>query len=104
MRSRVVQLYAAGVRRARMECRTDPGVVGDLRVDQRDAVGSRSGRAQACASLQARQSPHIVQNILPPLFDVVLLRVTPVGMLLRGIQYHSTDGRVVTEYPQEWWC
>lgn len=42
------------------------------------------------------------QLTVPP-FDVVLLRVTAKGMLLRGFQIHTTDWGSV-QAAQEWWC
>jgi hypothetical protein len=43
------------------------------------------------------------RQLTVPLFDVVLLRVTAKGMLLRGFQIDATSGPSVHTI-QEWWC
>ncbi|WP_249115624.1 hypothetical protein [Azoarcus sp. L1K30] len=41
--------------------------------------------------------------LLPVLFDVELLRITPKGLWLRGFQFDSTSGERI-QFAQEWWC
>ena len=99
MRVRVVKLLEAGIRRSSDSCRGDAGVVGELVVLEIGAAGNSERRALRNADLLERIGTAGNRPILPSLADVLLLRVTPRGMLLRGFEYHQ--GQHVA---QEWWC
>jgi hypothetical protein len=42
--------------------------------------------------------------LLPPLFDVQVLRITPRGLLLRGFQVSTKNGLGAAQHAQEWWA
>ena len=43
------------------------------------------------------------RGLLPPLFDVQVLRITPRGLLLRGFQVSTKNGLGAAQHAQEWW-
>lgn len=102
MQFRFVQLYARGVRRSRDEIRADPGAIGTLLVGDW-AEGCSEGRPVRIADIVAHAGMSSERPLLPRLFDVVLLRSTPKGILLRGFEMTSEDGKL-THVVQEWWC
>lgn len=102
MQVRVVQLLALGVRRPREECRADPGLQGTLTVND-FASENAEKRPLRMASLWEEYGITGKRQIVAPLFDVDLLRITTKGMLLRGFQIKS-DGRQHVQFAQEWWC
>ena len=99
MRVRVVKLLEAGTRRSSDSCRADAGVVGELVVLEIGAAGNSERRTLRSGDVFERIGTAGKRPILPSLADVLLLRVTPRGMLLRGFEYH--EGQHVA---QEWWC
>lgn len=102
MQFKVVQLYTRGVRRPRDEIRADPGVTGMLIV--RDWIeGCSELRPVRIADVVAHVGLSSERPLLPRLFDVVLLRSTPKGILLRGFAMSSMDG-ALTQTAQAWWC
>jgi hypothetical protein len=102
MQFRVVQLYALGVRRPRDELRADPGITGTVLV--RDwADGCSEMRPVKIADVVRYAGLSSERPLLPRLFDVVLLRSTSKGVLLRGFEMVSEDGKLV-QVIQEWWC
>lgn len=105
MKIRLVQLYKCGVRRQRDELRADPGLVGLLTVRDWPA-GNAEGRPLKMAEIHDLEPLSInypARQVEVPLFDVVLLRVTAKGMLLRGFQIDSSNGPRISAV-QEWWC
>lgn len=102
MQVRVVQLMAHGVRRPRDECRADPGIRGTLTVNDFAAENAEK-RPLRMASLSEDYGMTVKRQIVAPLFDVELLRVTPKGMLLRGFQI-AVEGTAPVHFAQEWWC
>lgn len=105
MKIRLVQLYKGGVRRERAELRADPGLVGLLTVRDWPA-GNAEGRPLKMAEIHDLQPLSInypARQLTVPLFDVVLLRVTARGLLLRGFQIDSSNGPPINA-AQEWWC
>ena len=104
MHYRVVQLIAAGVRRPRDEARADPGIAGVLLVDVlAPAENSRARPLRRARVVKSSGMNNVYQNLISPLFDVELLRATPAGLLLRGVQIHAEGGRAI-EFAQGWWC
>lgn len=102
MKVRVVQLMSNGCRRPREECRTDRGLNGILAVTD-FATGNPENRPLRMASLSEPYGLGVKRELVAPLFDVELLRITSKGLLLRGFQI-STSGNVSAQYAQEWWC
>lgn len=95
---RVTQLCESGIRRQRDAARADEGVTGRLDVDVFNVPNAFSR-----PTLRARiveRTCGLDRSLLPPLFDVVLRRVTKRGILLAGIQ-RADDRR---QCMQEWWC
>lgn len=101
MEFRVVQLYTRGVRRQREEIRADAGVTGTLLV--LDWVeGCSEGRPVRIADVVAYVGLSSERPLLPQIFDAVLLRSTPRGILLRGFEMISEEGKLAKTI-QEWW-
>jgi hypothetical protein len=98
---RLVQLFAQGIRRPQEECRADAGVIGDLRV--RDHAEPNAAHRPFRQADLIEPYGKLMRQMLPPLSDVELLRVTPKGLLLRGCQTDASSGTAI-EYAQEWWC
>ena len=85
MHVRVVELMVAGVRRPREECLADPGTIGTLSIGD-IPIGTAEKRPLHAAQLWERWGTSARRGLLPPLFDVQVLRITPRGLLLRGFQ------------------
>ena len=103
MHVRVVELMVAGVRRPREECLADPGTIGTLSIGD-IPIGTAEKRPLHAAQLWERWGTSARRGLLPPLFDVQVLRITPRGLLLRGFQVSTRNGLGTTQYAQEWWA
>ncbi|WP_345793298.1 hypothetical protein AAG895_17760 [Thauera sp. JM12B12] len=103
MHVRVVELMVAGVRRTREECLADPGTIGTLSIGD-IPLGTAEKRPLHAAQLWERWGTSAKRGLLPPLFDVLVLRITPRRLLLRGFQVSTKNGRAATQYAQEWWA
>lgn len=93
----VTRLRVRGVR-----VRVDKDAVaamGDLRVE--DLAHSAFGRPMRVAHLTHPERPQSVPELLPPLFDVKLLKLDKEAMVLAGIERESVDGKLV-DYAQTW--
>lgn len=102
MHVRVVELMVAGVRRPREECLADPGTIGTLSIGD-IPIGTAEKRPLHAAQLWERWGTSARRGLLPPLFDVQVLRITPRGLLLRGFQvrgYDRDEGKNCTYPPQ----
>ncbi len=100
---RVVQLMSEGVRRPREECLADPGITGTLSIGD-ESVGTCEKRPLRQAQLWERWGTSARRGLLPPLFDVQVLRITPRGLLLRGFQVSTKNGAGTAQHAQEWWA
>ena len=84
----------------------DAGVAHDLIEQRQDkfSAGLVAGRVAVAAQLWERWGTSAKRGLLPPLFDVQVLRITPRGLLLRGFQVSTRNGPGTTQYAQEWWA
>lgn len=103
MHVRVVQLMVEGVCRSRDECLADPGVTGTLSIGD-IAIGTAEGRPVRAAQLWEQWGSASKRPLLPPIFDVQVLRITPRGLLLRGFQIDSRIREAIAHHAQEWWA
>jgi hypothetical protein len=92
----VVRLRVRGVRVKRDGAAL---AVGDLQVAEMTA--SAFGRAVTVARLLHAVRPMAVPELLPPLFDVKLLKMTKDRLILSGIECETVDGQL-TDYAQTW--
>lgn len=101
---RLVRLFRRGVRRTPDECRADPGVFGVLTVkDWPEHNAAR--RPLKVGRFWPRYDSFSRKEHGPPLFDVVLLRITPRGVLLGGIELSIEEGQPEpVHHEQHWWC
>ena len=98
----VVQTHRKGVRLSREEIRAATPVVGNLLLSDW-LEGNASNRAIRVAKLMhptVEYYPTLVQTI----FDPVLVRMTKVGFLLVGTEYHVDGNGACIECVQGWWC
>ena len=84
----------AGVRRPREECLADPGTIGTLSIGD-IPIGTAEKRPLHATQLWERWGTSVRRGLLPPLFDVQVLLITPRGLLLRGFQV-DTSNRLLT--------
>ena len=103
MHVRVVELMVAGVRRPREACLADPGITGTLSIGD-IPVGTAEKRPLHAAQLWERWGTSARRGLLPPLFDVQVLRITPRGLLLRGFQISVQKYPTTVQHAQEWWA
>ena len=103
MHVRVIELMVAGVRRPREACLADPGITGTLSIGD-IPVGTAEKRPLHAAQLWERWGTSARRGLLPPLFDVQVLRITPRGLLLRGFQVDNTNWPTSAQHAQEWWA
>lgn len=103
MHVRVIELMVAGVRRPREACLADPGITGTLSIGD-IPVGTAEKRPLHAAQLWERWGTSAKRGLLPPLFDVQVLRITPRGLLLRGFQVSTRNGPGTAQHAQEWWA
>ena len=103
MHARIVELMEKGVRRSRAECLADPGMIGTLTVGD-IPIGTAEKRPLHAAQLWERWGSSAKRAMLPPLFDVQVLRITPRGLLLRGFQVSTENPAGTAQYAQEWWA
>lgn len=103
MHVRVVELMVAGVRRPREECLADPGTIGTLSIGD-IPIGTAEKRPLHAAQLWERWGTSARRGLLPPLFDVQVLRITPRGLLLRGFQVDTSNRPNTAQHTQEWWA
>ena len=92
----------AGERRPREACLADPGITGTLSIGD-IPVGTAEKRPLHAAQLWERWGTSARRGLLPPLFDVQVLRITPRGLLLRGFQVSTKNGAGTVQHAQEWW-
>lgn len=103
MQVRIVQLMTNGVRRPREECLADPGTTGTLSIGD-IPTGTAEKRPLHAAQLWERWGTSAKRGLLPPLFDVQVLRLTPSGLLLRGFQVDNSHWPTSAQHAQEWWA
>lgn len=97
----VVQTHRHGVRLSRDEIRAAEAIVGKLEITDW-LQGSAAGRAIRVAKLTHPTVDYFPQ-LLNPLFDPRIVRMTGQGFLLVGLQIH-TDGQMkAIEAAQGWW-
>ncbi len=103
MHVRVIELMVAGVRRPREECLADPGITGTLSIGD-IPIGTAEKRPLHAAQLWEQWGSAAKRPLLPPLFDVQVLRMTPRGLLLRGFQVDNANWPSSAQHAQEWWA
>ena len=103
MHVRVIELMVAGERRPREACLADPGITGTLSIGD-IPIGTAEKRPLHAAQLWERWGTSAKRGLLPPLFDVQVLRITPRGLLLRGFQVSTKNGLGTAQHAQEWWA
>ena len=103
MHVRVVELMVAGERRPREACLADPGITGTLSIGD-IPIGTAEKRPLHAAQLWERWGTLAKRGLLPPLFDVQVLRITPRGLLLRGFQVDTSNRPNTAQHAQEWWA
>ena len=81
----------------------DPGTVGTLSIGD-IPIGTAERRPLHAAQLWERWGTSAKRGLLPPLFDVQVLRITPRGLLLRGFQVDTSNWPTTAQYAQEWWA
>ncbi|MBL8448036.1 MAG: hypothetical protein JNJ44_11550 [Zoogloeaceae bacterium] len=102
IKGRLVQLCRAGIKSPQHKLRADEGhhsrlPVNEWRVGNAKHRPIKKSKVQSLESGRKRYSP---PSHLLPLFGVLLLRITPKGLLLRGFQCASgPEG--VTHHAQE---
>ncbi|MGQ5490897.1 hypothetical protein ACUH78_18835 [Thauera sp. ZXT1-4] len=67
-------------------------------------IGTAEKRPLHAAQLWERWGTSARRGLLPPLFDVQVLRITPRGLLLRGFQVSTKNGAGTAQHAQEWWA
>lgn len=97
----VVETHRRGVRLTRDEIRTAEPIVGQLEVTDW-LEGSAAGRAIRVARLQHPTIGYYPQ-LLSPIFDPHIVRMTGQGFLLIGTQVHLTEQAGSVEAIQGWW-
>lgn len=104
MKVRIVELFSEGIRLPRESVLDRAPVVGELTVDIMATEVFSGQRQVSAARLQiAYGARRIMADIIPPLFQVSLLRMTSGGFVLRGIQLsNSSEG--IRQFAQEWWA
>ena len=102
MQVRLVQLLSDGVRRPREQCKADAGVFGTLTLEL-VTQNVADNRPRRMASIWDQYGMSGKRPLLPTLIDAELLRITPKGLWLRGVQFNTTSGECI-QYAQEWWC
>ncbi len=97
----VVQTHRNGIRLSREDVRAAAPVLGNLVLSDW-LQGNAANRAIRVAKLK---HPSIAYHpdLLQPIFDPVLVRMTKVGFLLVGTEYRLEDGACV-ESVQGWWA
>lgn len=101
MRFKLVTIRSQGRRLSRAEIQASTPLVGDLVIRDLPAAGNSWRRAMRCADLLDESSPQARRTLLRPLFDPVLVRVTPTSMLLMGHELEVVEG-VIHEHVQGW--
>jgi hypothetical protein len=96
MRASVIRLRDKGVR---VRSSAGTAAVGELRVEE--FAQSVFRRTVKVARLVHCERPLSVPELLPPLFDAVLLKIEKDHLVLAGIESESIDGKVV-DYAQTW--
>lgn len=86
-------MRSRGVRRQDLDVQADPGVVGLL------SLHTSSNYRQL--SLQMPTSDGILTDLLPPLYEAVVINIRNGRMIFRGAQKEVNDERAAT-YLQEW--
>lgn len=97
----VTETYRQGVKLPRAEVLATPPTPGQLVIDD-----WREGNADNRALRVAYLMHPVVSyhpNQLHPLFDPVMVRMTPKGFLLIGWQIHVVSVAEIREYKQGWW-
>lgn len=101
MKFKVVMIRDGGRRMARAEIERATPILGELMIRDMPAAGNGVGRAMRYADLVDPANPQLARALLRPLFDPVLVRVTPRAMLLMGHEIDVRDG-VIHELAQGW--
>ena len=81
-----------------------PGWAADLRSIGDIPIGAAEKRPLHAAQLWERWGTSAKRGLLPPLFDVQVLRITPRGLLLRGFQVDTSNRPTTAQHAQEWWA
>ena len=92
MHVRVVELMVAGVRRPREECLADPGTIGTLSIGD-IPIGTAEKRPLHAAQLWERWGTSARRGLLPPLFDVQVLRTHRAGCCCGGSRWTPRTDR-----------
>lgn len=104
MKFAIVRLFHEGQRIAREQARAAAPIVGDLTIGDLVAENS-SGRPLRRATLtESYGTNRIRRDLISPLFDVAILRMTDSGFVLRGFEISSPRAGETREARQEWWA
>ena len=79
----------------------DPGTVGTLSIGD-IPIGTAERRPLHAAQLWERWGTSAKRGLLPPLFNVQVLRITPRGLLLRGFLVDTSNWPTTAQHAQEW--
>lgn len=97
----VVETHHQGIRRSREEIRAAEPILGQLEISDW-LSGNASGRALRVAYLK-HPAISYHQQLLHPLFDPAIVRMTSSGFLLVGMQIHTNAQIQAIEMQQGWW-
>jgi hypothetical protein len=97
----VVQTRLTGVRLTREEIAAAAPLVGRLSIHDWQK-GNSSGRALRVATLR-HPSISYQADLLLPIFDPVIVRMTDAGFLLIGWQIETLPDNRTAEHSQGWW-
>jgi hypothetical protein len=97
----VVQIRRNGVRLTREEIAAAAPLVGRLSIHDWQE-GNSSGRALRVATLRQTSSSYQA-DLLLPIFDPVMVRMTDAGFLLIGWQIETQPDNRTAEHAQGWW-
>jgi len=97
---KLICLYRNGVALTPDDLEQEPRYTGNLVVEDCYQVGT-VGRAARQARLLDMSVPQAPRDLLAPLFDPQLVRMTNTQMTLHGYQIRAEDGATV-HYAQSW--
>lgn len=97
----IVKTHQKGVRLTRAEVLAAMPTVGNLVLSDW-LQGNAANRAIRVANLK-HPSVEYYPDLLQPLFDPVLVRMTKAGFLLIGNEIHAERGETI-EFVQGWWA
>lgn len=97
----VTETYRQGVKLPRAEVLATTPTPGQLVIDDWREGNAENRALRVAYLMHPAVSYH--PNQLHPLFDPVIVRMTPKGFLLIGWQIHVFSGAEIREYKQGWW-